>query len=66
LNVQTEAPHKAGMVKVQVDAWKCERCEHVWLPRDPDTKPRVCPKCKSPYWDRPRRAKPGPQPSQTA
>ncbi len=37
------------------------RCGHEWLPRDADDKPRVCPKCKSPNWDRPKlyeRAKP--------
>jgi hypothetical protein len=28
------------------------RCGHEWLPRN-DEKPRVCPKCKSPNWDRP-------------
>lgn len=28
------------------------RCGHEWLPRDKDDKPRVCPKCKSPNWDR--------------
>jgi predicted Zn-ribbon and HTH transcriptional regulator len=44
------------MVKIQVEAWKCERCEHVWVPRDMAVMPRVCPKCKSPYWDRPRKA----------
>ena len=27
------------------------RCGHEWLPRN-DEKPRVCPKCKSPNWDR--------------
>lgn len=42
------------MVQVQVWAWKCERCEHVWVPRE-DAEPRVCPKCKSPYWNKPRR-----------
>ncbi len=31
------------------------RCGHEWLPRDPDDKPRVCPKCKSPNWDRPKK-----------
>ena len=31
------------------------RCGHEWLPRDKDEKPRVCPKCKSPNWDRPKR-----------
>lgn len=29
------------------------RCGHEWLPRDRGEKPRVCPKCKSPNWDRP-------------
>ena len=35
--------------------FRCERCEHEWVPRDPDNPARVCPKCKSPYWDRPRK-----------
>ena len=30
------------------------RCGHEWLPREAE-KPRVCPKCKSPNWDRPKR-----------
>ncbi len=34
--------------------YKCLRCDHIWIPRK-DTKPIICPKCKSPYWDRPRR-----------
>ncbi len=42
------------MAKVTVEAWKCERCGHVWMPRD-EAKPKVCPKCKSPYWDSPRK-----------
>lgn len=33
---------------------KCHRCSHQWTPRTPK-RPRVCPKCKSPYFDRPRR-----------
>jgi predicted Zn-ribbon and HTH transcriptional regulator len=45
------------MARVEVWAWKCERCEHVWLPREKDKKPLVCPKCKSPYWDTPRKVK---------
>ncbi len=37
---------------------KCLRCGHTWIPRAPK-KPKVCPnlKCKSPYWDRPRKQK---------
>ena len=36
---------------------KCLRCGHRWLPRgkrrikDGLIEVRVCPKCKSPYWD---------------
>src|SRR6478752_454589 len=44
------------MAKVQIQVWgyRCERCGHEWVPRN-DAEPRVCPKCKSPYWNRPRR-----------
>jgi rubrerythrin len=51
------------MAQVQVWAWVCERCGHTWLPRDKDQKPRVCPKCKSPYWDRPRKSESGMKPA---
>lgn len=30
------------------------RCGHEWLPREPE-KPRTCPKCKTPNWDRPKK-----------
>jgi len=40
--------------KVPLMGYRCERCEHEWLPRNDDA-PRVCPKCKSPYWDKPRK-----------
>lgn len=30
---------------------QCKRCGHEWSPRS-DSPPKVCPKCKSPYWDR--------------
>lgn len=47
--------YSRGMAKVKltVMGYRCERCAHEWIPRD-DQPPRVCPKCKSPYWDRPR------------
>jgi rubrerythrin len=32
----------------------CHRCGHQWR-QDTSEKPKVCPKCKSPYWDKPRR-----------
>ncbi|KKH45968.1 hypothetical protein [Methanosarcina sp. 1.H.A.2.2] len=40
--------------KVLIVGNKCYRCGHEWLPTG-DT-PRVCPRCKSPYWDRPRKS----------
>lgn len=43
------------MARVQLWGYQCERCGHEWVPRNKDEEPRVCPKCKSPYWDRPRK-----------
>jgi len=47
------------MPKVQIWGYRCHRCGHEWVPRessDPGRDPKVCPKCKSPYWDRPRQS----------
>ena len=33
----------------------CKRCEHKWVRRNWDSLPKVCPKCKSPYWNKERR-----------
>jgi hypothetical protein len=41
-------------VKLQVWGYRCERCGHEWVPRG-DEPPRICPSCKSPYFDRMRR-----------
>src|SRR5580704_2826414 len=44
-------PDSLGVILV----WGCRcRCGHKWLPREPE-RPRVCPKCKSANWDRPKR-----------
>ena len=32
----------------------CLRCGHDWYPRSPEA-PKQCPKCRSPYWNRPRK-----------
>lgn len=29
----------------------CKRCGHDWIPKKPRY-PRVCSKCKSPYWNK--------------
>ena len=31
---------------VKVNGYKCERCEHTWVPRNSLKNPTVCPKCK--------------------
>ena len=36
-----------------IKGYQCERCGHEWFPRL-ERKPTMCPKCKSPYWDRKR------------
>jgi DNA-directed RNA polymerase subunit RPC12/RpoP len=44
-------------VKFEVEGYQCLRCEHKWVPRVmTDREPIICPKCKSPYWNRERRA----------
>ena len=40
--------------KLEVTAYKCNRCGHQWIPRE-KKKPTICPKCKSPYWNKPRK-----------
>jgi len=47
-------------VKVDIEKVECYRCGHRWIPKKNRlgvkiTKlPSRCPKCNSPYWDRPR------------
>jgi len=38
-------------VPITVMGYRCERCNHEWIPRDVEQEPSVCPKCKSPYWE---------------
>lgn len=42
------------MPRTTVKGYKCERCNYAWVPRT-ERKPLTCPKCRSPYWDKPRR-----------
>ncbi len=46
-----------GRVKIEVEGFECERCGHQWIPRGNNEGPAVCPKCKSPYWNKPRKRK---------
>ena len=51
-------PEIAYKIKEQA-GFKCERCGHEWIPNDIKIEPTVCPKCKSPYWNKPRQKKKG-------
>jgi predicted Zn-ribbon and HTH transcriptional regulator len=45
----SESQKEIGMVLLP--GCRC-RCGHEWLPRDGTQRPLVCPKCKSPRWDK--------------
>lgn len=40
---------------VQLWGYRCLRCGHEWLPRKVGERPKVCARCKSVYYDVPRR-----------
>ena len=40
-------------MRVKIKKIECKRCGYKWIPRKEEI--RICPKCKSPYWDRDRR-----------
>jgi DNA-directed RNA polymerase subunit RPC12/RpoP len=43
------------IITFKVKGYECLRCGHRWIPRTKKTEtklpPKICPKCKSPYWD---------------
>lgn len=41
-------------IMLKVPGFRCERCGHEWQPRA-SKRPTVCPKCKNPYWDKPKK-----------
>ena len=46
-------------VPITVMGFRCERCGHEWIPRGGiENEPKTCPnlKCKSPYWNKPRKS----------
>lgn len=50
-------PYYVLMAKIKITVWafRCERCGHEWQPHDINIEPTVCPKCKNPYWNKPRK-----------
>lgn len=43
------------MAEIMLKGFQCERCGHKWVPRNESDYPTVCPKCKSPYWNKPKK-----------
>ena len=53
-------------VQIKIPGFRCLRCGHEWRPSQYDkqgnpVRPGTCPKCRSPYWDKPRGQKRGPK-----
>lgn len=53
------------ILKLEVNAFECQRCGHIWIPRvsmdelkkKVKDEPIICPSCKSPYWKTKRKNK---------
>lgn len=44
----------ASKITIKAHQCQCERCGHCWRTKT-DKLPKFCPKCKTIYWNRPRR-----------
>ncbi len=44
-----------AIIDIKKRGFRCERCVHEWVPNNIKREPIVCPKCKSPYWNIPRK-----------
>jgi len=49
-----EVVDERALGEVWIKGYRC-RCGHEWVNRGTTEKPRVCPKCKSANWDRPKK-----------
>lgn len=48
--------YRDALGEMTIKPQHCLRCGHDWKPRSLDM-PTICPKCKSPYWNKPRKDK---------
>jgi hypothetical protein len=48
-----EVEKPIGAVEITMLSCRC-RCGHEWIARQ-NERPRVCPKCKTPNWDKPKK-----------
>jgi predicted Zn-ribbon and HTH transcriptional regulator len=54
-SVLVKLPAKPFVKPIMRMGLECQRCGHEWVPKVAGYEPAACPKCKSPYWKRPRR-----------
>ena len=46
------------LINLKVKGYRCLRCNYEWMPRKNKKKkgkPRTCPKCRTTYWDKPKK-----------
>ncbi len=63
--IEMENKENEYAITLTVNAFHCLRCDYKWIPRVDMKqlkgkiidKPRICPNCKSPYWDLPKKNK---------
>ena len=41
------------MAKIELTGCECERCGHIWVPRNKNSTPKRCPACNSYSWQNP-------------
>ena len=46
----------SALKEIKMLECKCEKCKHKWITRS-DEKPKICPNCKSPYWEIPEKTR---------
>jgi len=49
--------------RIVITKLHCLRCGHVWVPNKEDV--TVCPRCKNPYWNLPKRKRAGEKDAQS-
>jgi len=49
-----EESNQIARANVLIKGHRCYRCNYEWKPNNRGKLPKVCPKCKSPYWDKPK------------
>jgi hypothetical protein len=43
------------IIEIKVQGFQFERCRHKWIPNNIKQEPEVCPRCKSVWWNIPKR-----------